>query len=132
MGTLLKVLSLVVRVAAVVVLVLGVSFWFDWINSDTHQALLGIHEAAGMLIGLGLLFVGSLCIVRGSNVALGIVAIVIAAALPIIGLSQTTWLAGDQDPHWLIQALHLALGLGALFVVEIGKRGLQTAKANGM
>ena len=55
MSTILKITSMIVRVAVLVVLILGVSFWFNWINTDTNPVLLDIHEIAGMLIGLGLL-----------------------------------------------------------------------------
>jgi len=55
MTIILKVTSMIVRVAVLVVLILGVSFWFNWINTDTNPVLLDIHEIAGMLIGLGLL-----------------------------------------------------------------------------
>jgi hypothetical protein len=112
-----------------VVLFLGVSFWFNWINTDTNPVLLDIHEIAGMLIGLGLLLVGIILIARGGNLGLGIVSIVLAALLPIVGLGQANWLAGDNNPHWLIQVGHLALGLGAFALVEIGCSRAQKARA---
>ena len=104
MTTILKGTSMIVRVAVLVVLILGVSFWLNWINTDTNPVLLDIHEIAGMLIGLGLL---------------------LAALLPIVGIGQVNWLAGDSDPHWLIQLLHLALGLAAFALVEIGSSRAQ-------
>ena len=108
MSTILKITSMIVRVAVLVVLILGVSFWFNWINTDTNPVLLDIHEIAGMLIGLGLL---------------------LAALLPIVGMGQANWLAGDNDPHWLFQVGHLALGLGAFALVEIGGSRAQQALA---
>jgi hypothetical protein len=129
MSTILKVTSMIVRVAVLVVLILGVSFWFNWINTDTNPVLLDIHEIAGMLIGLGLLLVGTILIARGGNASLGIVSIILAILLPIVGMGQANWLAGDIDPHWLIQLSHLALGLGAFALVEIGSRRAQKAVA---
>ena len=129
MSTILKVTSMIVRVAVLVVLILGVSFWFNWINTDTNPVLLDIHEIAGMLIGLGLLLVGIILIARGGNASLGMISIVLAALLPIVGIGQVNWLAGDNDPHWLIQVGHLALGLGAFALVEIGGSRAQQALA---
>jgi len=129
MSTILKVTSMIVRVAVLVVLILGVSFWFNWINTDTNPVLLDIHEIAGMLIGLGLLLVGIILIARGGNASLGMISIVLAALLPIVGIGQVNWLAGNNDPHWLIQVGHLALGLGAFALVEIGGSRAQRALA---
>ena len=129
MSTILKVTSMIVRVAVLVVLILGVSFWFNWINADTNPVLLDIHEIAGMLIGLGLLLVGIILIARGGNASLGMISIVVAVLLPIVGIGQVNWLAGDNDPHWLIQVGHLALGLAAFALVEIGSSRAQRALA---
>jgi len=129
MTTILKGTSMIVRVAVLVVLILGVSFWFNWINTDTNPVLLDIHEIAGMLIGLGLLLVGIILIAWGGNASLGMVSIILAALLPIVGMGQANWLAGDNDPHWLFQVGHLALGLGAFALVEIGGSRAQQALA---
>ena len=129
MTTILKVTSMIVRVAVLVVLILGVSFWFNWINTDTNPVLLDIHEIAGMLIGLGLLLVGSILIARGGNASLGMISIVVAVLLQIVGIGQVNWLTGASDPHWLIQVGHLALGLGAFALVEIGGSRVQKALA---
>ena len=129
MTTILKGTSMIVRVAVLVVLILGVSFWLNWINTDTNPVLLDIHEIAGMLIGLGLLLVGIILIAWGGNASLGMVSIILAALLPIVGMGQANWLAGDSDPHWLIQLLHLALGLVAFSLVEIGGSRAQRALA---
>ena len=94
MSTILKVTSMIVHVAVLVVLILGVSFWFNWINTDTNQVLLDIHEIAGMLIGLGLFLVGIILITRGGNATLGIVSIILAAFLSIVGMGQANWLTG--------------------------------------
>ena len=129
MSTILKITSMIVRVAVLVVLILGVSFWLNWINTDTNPVLLDIHEIAGMLIGLGLLLVGIILIARGGNASLGMISIVLAVLLPIVGIGQVNWLAGDNDPHWLIQLVHLALGSGAFALVEIGGSRAQRALA---
>jgi hypothetical protein len=123
----LNISSMIVRVSALVVLFFGVSFWFNWMSPDQTPALLGIHETAGILIGLGLILVGATLIARGANVGLGMVSIILAIVLPIVGFGQANWLAGDSDPHWVIQALHLALGLGAFALVEIGSSRAQKA-----
>jgi hypothetical protein len=120
MKTVLTISSGIVRVAALVVLLSGVSIWFDWVNPDHYQVLSGIHETAGILIGLGLMLVGATLLARGTNGGLGLVSILLAMILPIVGLGQAHWLAGDSDPHWMIQVVHLVLGLGAFALVEIG------------
>jgi hypothetical protein len=69
MSTMLnKVSFMIVRAAALVVLILGVRSWFNWIIAHTHPVhpvLLNLHEIASMLIGLGWLLVGATLLAQG-------------------------------------------------------------------
>ncbi len=115
---------MVLRVCAVVTLVLGVVLWTG--NAD------GLTVAH---VVLGVIFVGALLWLAAANVAvargstpLSIVAVVVAAALTVVGFTQGSILA--SGPHWLIQVTHLALALAAVGMGEtIAGRGRRALAA---
>jgi hypothetical protein len=45
----------------------------------------------------------------------------------VVGLGQTGWLPGDQ--HWVIQVLHLVVGLAAISVAEMAGGRLRRSGA---
>lgn len=55
---------------------------------------------------------------RGGNIGLGVGAIVWGLLVLSLGLTQTRLLV-DPSVHWIIQVLHLLLGIGALSFGEM-------------
>lgn len=98
-------------IAGLGALVLGLLFWIANIN------LTNIHMLFGILIALALLVLGIIAVSTRGVRMLGVVGIVYALILPAFGLTQRMLLIGDT--HWLIRALHLLVGLGALALVGI-------------
>ena len=115
-------ISLVARVALMVTLVLGLLFWiaelFVWVGLLVFLAQIGfpgIHEAFGTLGVLGLFILGSVAVFTKRSRLLGAGSMIYALLVPAFGLTQTLLLVGPL--HWLIQAAHLFLGLGAMALV---------------
>ena len=101
-----RILQIVVGVAGLCALVLGLLIWI------AHLDLTDIHMLFGLLVALGLLVMSIIALtVRGLRVW-GAVGIVYAVTVPIFGESQVTLLVGQL--HWLIQTLHLLVGIGAI------------------
>jgi hypothetical protein len=106
-----RILQIVVGIAGLCALTLGLLFWIA--NID----LINIHMLFGLLVALGLLIMSILALtVRGLRV-LGVVGIVYAIIVPIFGLSQFNILVGNL--HWLIQTLHMLVGIGAMALTGI-------------
>jgi hypothetical protein len=100
-----RIIVIIVDLAGLGALVIGLLIWIA--NID----LTDIHMLFGLLVTLGLLVMSILALtVRGLRLW-GIVGIVYALIVPIFGESQSTMLVGQL--HWLIQALHLLVGIGA-------------------
>jgi hypothetical protein len=57
------------------------------------------------------------------SVGLVVVALVWGLIVPMLGLTQTQILPGSA--HWLIQVLHLLVGLGAISLAETLGRQIQ-------
>jgi hypothetical protein len=61
---------------------------------------------------------------------IGIIGIVYAFVVPLLGVSQETLLTGSL--HWLIEVLHLLVGIGALAfagTLSVRYRRVRLAKA---
>ena len=107
MRTTVQITQIVLRAAGATVLVLGLLFW-----TGNFLALIPIHMLAGLLVVLALWTLAGLAARAG--VSLGRVALAVAWGLivPILGVMQNRLLPGDL--HWIIQLLHLLVGIGAL------------------
>src|SRR5215813_8137177 len=105
------VLHMWVRVAGVIMIVLGLLFW-----SGNAERLVPLHLLIGITVVLalwGLAVIGAMARV---SLGLVLVALVWGLIVPVLGLTQTRLLPGSA--HWLIQVLHLLVGLGAIGQAE--------------
>lgn len=126
MGTLRTVqwISRIAGVIGLLALILGLLFWIMQID------LISIHKVFGFLVALGLLVLGIMLAATRGLRGLGVVGIIYAFILPAFGLTQMFILVGSL--HWLIQAAHLLVGIGALALLGVmGARytRLKTASA---
>ena len=101
-----RILQIVVGIAGLCALVLGLFIWIA--NID----LTDIHMLFGLLVTLGLLVMSIIALTAQGLRIWGIVGIVYAVILLIFGEAQSNILAGNL--HWLIQALHTLVGIGAI------------------
>jgi hypothetical protein len=109
-------------VAGLGTLVLGLLFWITQID------IVIFHIVFGLTFALSLLVLSIVAVFTRRMRLLGAVGIVYALILPVFGLTQTTLLVDSL--HWLIQAAHLLVGLGALALAGIiGTRYLRLKSA---
>ena len=101
-----RILQVVVGIAGLCALVLGLFIWIA--NID----LTDIHMLFGLLVTLGLLVMSIIALTTRELRIWGMVGIVYALVVLIFGVSHSTLLVGNL--HWLIQTLHLLIGLGAI------------------
>jgi len=116
------VLQMIIRVCGVIQIVLGLLFW-----TNNARTLVPLHMLVGSLLVLSLIALAVVAAIAG--VGPGFVALAIAWALVtlLLGLTQTQLLPGTA--HWVIQVLHLLIGLGAIGQGEnLGRRIKSTSK----
>ena len=105
------VIRTLIRLLGLIMVVLGLLFW-------TGNALnfIGLHMLLGMVLVL-LLWAQAILAAR-SGVSPGLVALAIAWGIIVValGMTQTQLLPGDA--HWVIRALHLLVGIGAVGIAE--------------
>ena len=119
----IRLISLIARVALMVTLGLGLVYWiaqlfvWSWIQVLLAQiGFPGIHEGFGTLGVLGLFLLGSVAVFTKGSRVLGVGSMIYALVVPAFGLTQTLILVGNL--HWLIQAAHVLVGIGAMFLAR--------------
>ncbi|GHO92086.1 hypothetical protein KSF_021340 [Reticulibacter mediterranei] len=101
-----RITLMVLRVVVLLALILGLLMWFG-----VGGALVPVHMLLGILVVLSLWVLGGFAFTIKGGVGIGIGAIVLGLIVLLFGLNQRTILVGDL--HWLIQVIHLLLGLSA-------------------
>jgi hypothetical protein len=110
-----------VRACGTLALVLGLLFWLGDLRS-----LIPIHMLLGIVLVLSLWALAFLGARVGVSKALVAVAVVVGLLTAWLGVSQTSLLP-DPSVHWIVQVIHLLLGMAAIGLGEaIGGRTLRT------
>jgi hypothetical protein len=100
-----------IRVLGVVQLVLGILFW-----TGNALGLVDLHQLIGILLVLALWTQAALAHRAGVPGGLVAGAAVYGLIVPIVGLTQRELLPGSA--HWVIQVIHLLLGIGLIGLAE--------------
>ena len=104
-------LQMGIRVVGVVQLALGLAFW-----TGNALGLIDLHQLLGILLVLALWTQAALAHRAGVPGGLVAGAAVLGLLVPIVGLTQRELLPGSA--HWVIQVIHLLLGIGLLAMAE--------------
>lgn len=105
------IISWIARVALMVTLVLGLLFWI------TDMSLISLHMLFGLIGVLSLLVLGMVAVFTRGLRLLGVGSMVYALIVLASGPTQDMFLVGNL--HWLIQAAHLLVGIGAMAVALV-------------
>ena len=103
----------VLRIAVLAAIILGILFW-----TGNAVNLIPVHMLIGIIAVLSLWVIGlAQGFIRGGSFGLALATFIVGLALAIVGLYQQQWLLGSS--HWIIQVIHLLLGLSAIGLGEI-------------
>ncbi|HEY5541933.1 MAG TPA: hypothetical protein VIM04_01580 [Candidatus Binatia bacterium] len=110
----IRIASAVMSLAGLLALVSGLLFWtgtaLDWIQ--LHMLLGFLTVGALWVVAIGQIFAK-----KGSWVVAA-AAIIVGAATIVLGMTQASLMVGDF--HWLVEVLHLALGIFTIGLGHIG------------
>ena len=110
----IRIASAVLSLAGLLALILGLLFWTGVaLNLMQMHMLLGLLAVGALLvIGIGQAFSkgGSWIIAAGT--------LVVGAAMIMIGMMQASLMVGEF--HWIIQVIHLVLGLLTIGMGHMG------------
>jgi VIT1/CCC1 family predicted Fe2+/Mn2+ transporter len=124
MKTLVNALDIFVRADGAILIILGLLFW-----AGAADALIPAHMLLGLALVLALWTLAVVAALVGANRWLVGLAFVWGLITPLLGLTQTRLL--PFQGHWIIQVLHLLVGLTAIalaqFLARAARRGMQGA-----
>ncbi len=100
-----------VRLTGLIQIVLGVLFW-----TGNALTLIPVHMLSGFVLVLSVWTLAVLAAIAGVSRGFVVLVIVWGVIVLVLGLTQTQLLPGDF--HWVIQVLHLLVGLGAIGQAE--------------
>jgi hypothetical protein len=104
---LVTILQMIVRLCALGLVVLGVGFWTGhWFN------LIPLHMALGLLLVLCFWITAILAAQVHAPAGMIVAAFLWGALVIALGATQARLLPGSL--HWIVQTLHLLIGLGAV------------------
>jgi len=104
--------QMTVRVSGVVLLVLGVIFWTG--NLDSLHL---VHILLGLLLVLGLWTLALLAARARVAIGLAVLGFAWGVIATVLGLTQINLIVGGG--HWVIQVIHLLVGVGAIGIAEL-------------
>ncbi len=121
MKTAVSTLQILARVSGTIQIILGVLFW-----TGNALSLLPVHIFFGSVLVLSLWTLAILAARAGVQPGLVALALIWGLVLPIVGLTQGRLLVGPE--HWVIQVVHLLLGIGAIGQAENLARRIRQAR----
>ena len=110
----IRIASVVLSFAGLLALILGLLFW-------NHGAsnLISLHMLLGFLVVGALWVIGiGQAFLKGGSWLIATCALIIGALVLVIGMTQSSLIVGKY--HWVVQIIHLALGLIAIGIGHIG------------
>jgi hypothetical protein len=109
----MRIASIVLSFSGLIALILGLLFWG---HKATH--LIPLHMLLGFLV-MGALWVVGIgqAFFRGGSWSVAACALIVGILLAVLGITQTSLMVGEY--HWVVQIVHLALGLSAIAIGHI-------------
>ena len=125
MNMVIQIASIMLRVFGTLALILGLLFW-----SGYGLNLIPVHMLLGLLLVLSLWIVGvGQAFSKNGSWMFAIGALALGALVIVFGLRQSALLVGPF--HWVIQVIHLLLGVVAVGIGQISAGRYQKATAGG-
>ncbi len=107
MLTAASIAQMLVRISGLTAVVLGLLFWAGYARN-----LIPLHMLAGSLLVLSVWTLAFLAARAGLNRGFVLLTVLWGVLVPVFGMTQAGLLPGDA--HWVIQVLHLLVGIVAM------------------
>ena len=103
----------VVRITGILALILGLLIWTE----SGLRSLVPIHMLIGVVLVLGLWLLAATAWQIGVPPGLAVGAAILGLIALVLGLTQTSLL--QDSTHWIVQVLHLIVGMAAVGIGEM-------------
>jgi hypothetical protein len=108
-----RITDMVLRIAGLLALILGILSW-----TKITDSLVSIHMLLGIIVVLAVWVLGAVIASTKGGIGLGITAFIVGLIVAIFGMTQQRIMAGS-NLHWIIQVVHLLLGILAIGIGEM-------------
>jgi hypothetical protein len=115
------IMQILVRVAGLTQIVLGMLFW-----TDNLLTLVPFHMLVGLVLVLLLWSLAGMSLWAGVNRGRAALALGWGIVVVALGMTQTQILPGSA--HWVIEVVHLLVGLAAIGMAEGLAAGIKQAR----
>ena len=109
------------RIAGLAALVLGMLLW-----EGKLVGALNLHMTLGAIVAAATAILAVYAISTRARIPLGIVGLVWAVVTVYVGIAQSQLMPGSN--HWIVSAIHLLLGIGAIGLAEALAGAITRAK----
>jgi hypothetical protein len=103
--------QMLIRISGLILIILGIFIWTG--NADS---IIPLHRFLGFVLVLALWTLAYIASQSGVNPSLAALAFLWGILAPVLGLTQDHLLTGNA--HWVIQIVHLLVGLVAIALGE--------------
>jgi hypothetical protein len=103
---------MLIRLAAVILIGIGIALW-----TGSGGGLIGLHIVIGVILVLALWALAAIASVSGVPFLLVAAALVWGVVVIAFGIAQRSLLL--DGAHWVIQVIHLLIGLAAVGLAEM-------------
>ena len=119
----IRIASIVLSLAGILALIFGLVLWTGMaLNIISLHMLLGLLAVAALwVIGIGQ------ALIRGGSWIIAVSAVIVGALTGWLGMIQASLLVGDY--HWIIQVIHLLLGVLMIGLGHMGAARYRRAAA---
>ena len=126
----LTITQMILRIAALLAVIMGITFWVKPELYYTTKALINIHMLLGIIVVLSLWAIGFIQgRLKGGNFGLALGTFIIGLIVAIVGMFQHSWKEAGVNVE-LMNGIHLLLGIIAVgFGEMIGGRVKRASKA---
>ena len=107
MSTALTTFRILVRLSGLILIILGVIFW-----TGHALNLINVHMVIGLILAISLWVLAFLGARAGVGAGLVALVVVWTLVMVVFGAAQMRLMPGSA--HWVIQVLHLLIGIGAI------------------
>jgi len=108
----LTIAQMLVRITGVLQLILGLLFW-----TGAALGLIPVHMLLGLVFVLALWLLAAVASQAGVPIGMAAGVALLGLIVLILGLTQDSLMPGGT--HWVIQVLHLLVGLAAIATAEM-------------
>lgn len=105
--------QMLVRITGVLLLILGLLIWAENMTNLTN-----VHMLLGVVLVVSLVVFAAAAHHQGATLGMAIGLAILAVVVLVLGMTQMNLLPRPDPNHWIVQVVHLLIGMAAIGMAE--------------